>query len=84
MTASDRTSWMKEGACSGSDPELMFPKTDEEIALAVGVCATCSIQVVCLEYALDNREDYGVWGGASEKERRKIIKDRRQATEECA
>jgi WhiB family transcriptional regulator, redox-sensing transcriptional regulator len=72
-------SWRDRGACRGLDPEIFYPETDEEALEAKAVCASCGVQVACLEHALTHREKEGVWGGATERERRRIIRQRRRS-----
>lgn len=65
------------------DPELFFPEgPGGDSIVAKGVCATCRVKDQCLEYALANGERFGIWGGCSERERRRIVKERngRKAT----
>ncbi len=71
--------WRDRGACRGLDPEIFYPETDEEALEAKAVCAACVVQVACLEHALTYREKEGVWGGATERERRRIIRQRRRS-----
>jgi WhiB family redox-sensing transcriptional regulator len=71
-------SWRDRGACRGLDPEIFYPLTDEEAVEAKIVCGGCGVRQTCLEYALASREKEGVWGGATEKERRRIIRQRRR------
>jgi WhiB family redox-sensing transcriptional regulator len=71
--------WRQHAACRGLDPEIFYPATDEEAVVAKAVCAVCSIRHACLEHALGSRERDGVWGGATEKERRRIIRQRRRS-----
>ena len=72
-------SWRLRGACRGLDPEIFYPATEEEdIQRAKVVCSTCVVQQQCLEFALANRESEGIWGGATEKERRRILRQRRK------
>jgi WhiB family redox-sensing transcriptional regulator len=71
--------WRQHAACRGLDPEIFYPATDEEADLAKAVCEVCSIRQACLEFALGSRERDGVWGGATEKERRRIIRQRRRS-----
>lgn len=72
-------SWRLRGACRGLDPEIFYPATEEEdIRRAKVVCDTCVVQQQCLEFALANRESEGIWGGATEKERRRILRQRRK------
>ena len=72
-------SWRQKGACRGLDPAIFYPPSDEEAGQANAICATCPVREACLEYALTNREHDGVWGGATEKERRRMIRQRRKS-----
>jgi len=69
--------WMSQGNCAERPPSEFFPSDGVGVERARKICATCSMQPICLEYALVNRIDHGVWGGASERERRRILKRRR-------
>ena len=71
-------SWRQHAACRGIDPDIFYPAEDEEADVAKEVCAQCSVHTACLEYALTSREREGVWGGATERERRRIIRQRRR------
>jgi WhiB family transcriptional regulator, redox-sensing transcriptional regulator len=71
-------SWRQHAACRGLDPEIFYPASDEEADSAKAVCALCSVEESCLEFALSAREREGVWGGATERERRRIIRQRRR------
>ncbi len=71
--------WRKKAACQGLDPSIFYPVSEEDAEEAKAICATCSVRTACLEYALANRERDGVWGGATEKERRRIIRQRRKS-----
>ena len=70
--------WRDLGACRGLDPGVFYPETDEEAEVAKSVCGECDVRVACLEYALQHREKQGVWGGATERDRRRIIRQRRR------
>lgn len=72
--------WRKAGACRGLDASIFYPEEDDDAEPAKGVCAGCGVRVACLEYALTSREKAGVWGGATERERRRIIRQRRRAS----
>ena len=63
--------WMAEAACVEVDPELWFPETGGSSREAKRICARCSVQAECLGYALALDERYGVWGGQTERARRK-------------
>ena len=70
--------WCEHGACQGLDPEIFYPVEDDEAVPAKAVCAVCPVNTACLEYALDVRERDGVWGGATERERRRLVRQRRR------
>ncbi|HZQ27414.1 MAG TPA: WhiB family transcriptional regulator [Acidimicrobiales bacterium] len=71
-------SWRHRAACRGVDPDVFYPVSDEEAEAAKAVCNACPVRQPCLEYALANRERDGVWGGATERERRRMIRQRRK------
>lgn len=71
--------WRQKAACRGIDPELFYPVSDEEAGAAKSICAQCPVREPCLEYALAARERDGVWGGATERERRRLIRQRRKS-----
>jgi WhiB family redox-sensing transcriptional regulator len=58
------------------DPALFFPSDGVGVQIAQRICAECLVRVTCLDYALDNRIDNGVWGGTSERERRRRLRSR--------
>ncbi len=72
-------SWRNRAACRGVDPDIFYPASDEEAEAAKAVCGQCPVRQPCLEYALANRERDGVWGGATERERRRILRQRRKS-----
>ena len=71
------TSWMQKGKCRELPPETFFPSDGVGVEIARRICADCPVKEPCLEYALYNRIEHGVWGGASERERRRIARRRR-------
>jgi WhiB family transcriptional regulator, redox-sensing transcriptional regulator len=80
MTAlSTAAIWRKRAACRGIDHDIFFPVTDEDAEEAKAICTMCPVRQACLEHALANREREGVWGGATERERRRIIRQRRKS-----
>lgn len=80
MTAALQTAtWRKRAACRGIDPEVFYPPSDEEADEAKAICAMCPVRQACLEHALGNREREGVWGGNTERERRRILRQRRKS-----
>ena len=71
--------WRQHAACRGVEADVFYPISDEEAEVAKAICTVCSVRQTCLEYALTNREREGVWGGATERERRRIIRQRRRS-----
>jgi WhiB family redox-sensing transcriptional regulator len=71
--------WMAAARCRNVDPDLFFPTKGgpDVTAHAKAVCAQCPVRTECLEYAVENQERYGVWGGLSPKERRPLMRERR-------
>ena len=70
-------SWRRRAACRDAPAELFFPtkgRTLPEIEDAKRVCATCPVQRECLEFALLTRQEFGIWGGTTEPERRLMRK----------
>ncbi len=70
------TDWKDASNCLGVDPDLFFPERGASTREAKEVCRGCEVQVDCLEYALQNGEKFGIWGGMSERERRRIRRQR--------
>ena len=70
--------WMADGSCRHYPPAAFFPSDGVGVDAARKICAECPVEAECLEYALVQRIDHGVWGGCSERERRRILKRRRQ------
>jgi WhiB family redox-sensing transcriptional regulator len=68
--------WMDEGTCRNLSPTTFFPSDGVGVEVAKRICATCPVIDTCLEYALENHIDHGVWGGTSERQRRRILKAR--------
>jgi len=72
-------SWRQRAACRGVDPDIFYPVSDEGAEEAKSICATCSVRQACIEHALAAREREGVWGGLTERERRRIVRQRRKS-----
>jgi WhiB family redox-sensing transcriptional regulator len=72
------TDWMAQGKCRELPPAVFFPSDGLGVQAAQRICADCPVSDTCLEYALANRIDHGVWGGRSERERRRILRRRRE------
>ena len=68
------TEWRKSGACATADPDLFYPigtgnAAARQIAEACQICAACRVRRECLDYALENQEAHGIWGGTTPEER---------------
>lgn len=69
--------WMPLARCRTEPAELFFPSDGKGVVRARQVCALCPVQSECLDYALRNHMEHGVWGGKSERERRALQRQRR-------
>jgi WhiB family redox-sensing transcriptional regulator len=68
--------WQERANCLGVDPDLFFPERGASTREAKAVCRGCEVRDDCLEYALANGEKFGIWGGLSERERRRVRRQR--------
>jgi len=66
--------WQARALCAQTDPEAFFPEKGGSTRDAKRVCLSCDVRSECLEYALENDERFGIWGGLSERERRRLKK----------
>jgi WhiB family redox-sensing transcriptional regulator len=82
MTHSVFVPMRANGLCAETDPELFFPEKGGSTAAAKALCEKCAIRADCLDYALAHGERFGIWGGLSERERRRLRL--RPAAEETA
>jgi len=64
--------WQADALCAQTDPEAFFPEKGGSTRDAKKICTTCEVKGECLQYALHNDERFGIWGGLSERERRKL------------
>lgn len=65
--------WVDQALCAQTDPEAFFPEKGESTRPAKAVCMRCDVRAACLDFALENVERFGIWGGASERERRRMF-----------
>jgi WhiB family transcriptional regulator, redox-sensing transcriptional regulator len=77
VSYADPAGWATRGACQDCDPELFFPVTSRgparrQVAKAKAICVRCPVQPQCLEFALETGQSFGIWGGATEDERRAL------------
>jgi WhiB family redox-sensing transcriptional regulator len=64
--------WQERALCAQTDPEAFFPEKGGSTREAKKVCTDCEVKAECLDYALANDERFGIWGGLSERERRRL------------
>ena len=81
--------WREHAACAAVESDLFFPvgvtgPAVGQIAAAKAVCETCAVRMTCLEFAIATNQEYGVWGGTSEEERRVLRRAWRAAQRRCA
>ena len=76
LQGSDAPAWQRKANCMGVDPDLFFPERGASTKEAKEVCRGCVVREDCLEYALANGEKFGIWGGLSERERRRVRRAR--------
>lgn len=80
----ERPAWVADAACSGQPTEHWYPQRGESVRHARAICQRCPVRHHCLEHALDSVEKFGMWGGASERERRHIRAARNRAARRTA
>lgn len=78
-TTTGGSGWRNRSNCLGVDPDLFFPARGASLVEAKAVCAACVVRDQCLDHALTKPEKFGVWGGASERERRRLRRQRHLA-----
>ena len=76
MSGMEDRGWQARANCMGVDPDLFFPERGASTREAKEVCRGCVAREDCLEFALDNGEKFGIWGGMSERERRRLRRAR--------
>jgi WhiB family redox-sensing transcriptional regulator len=70
----EELAWQERALCAQTDPEAFFPEKGGSTREAKRVCMSCDVRAECLSYALANDERFGIWGGLSERERRRVKK----------
>ena len=81
MIGEERPDWMKQAACRGVDPEVFYPTTTSGVKRAVQYCTGCPVRVDCLLYAINIGEEWGIWGGLTERDRRRVRRGRTRITQ---
>ncbi len=66
--------WQDQALCAQTDPEAFFPEKGGSTREAKRICQACAVRDECLEYALEHDERFGIWGGLSDRERRRLRK----------
>jgi WhiB family transcriptional regulator, redox-sensing transcriptional regulator len=87
LSAQRSTDWQQHGLCRAEDSSVFFapahfehkPEREAREAKAKAICARCPVRLECLDWALETREPFGVWGGYSESERKQILLGKRKA-----
>jgi WhiB family redox-sensing transcriptional regulator len=81
ITTMTKPIWRQYARCLGADSELFYPASDSDEAAepAKAICAVCPVREPCLDHAITAREQQGVWGGLTERERRRLIRQRRRS-----
>jgi len=74
--AVDELAWQDYGNCRGADADLFFPERGASTRRAKAICDGCPVRGECLDYALAHGEKFGIWGGLSERERRRVRRER--------
>lgn len=72
----DIPEWVSQGICAQTDPDAFHPEKGASTEPAKRICHECPVKAECLEWALEHDERFGIWGGASSQERRKIQHER--------
>lgn len=65
---------MAKARCRGRDPEVFFVRGASQSRRAVRICERCPVRPECLDYALELRIDFGIWGGMTERQRRRLLR----------
>ncbi len=71
--------WQDGANCTGANANLFFPERGASTRTAKGICRECNVRLECLEFAITTGEKFGIWGGMSERERRRVRKERQVA-----
>ncbi len=79
VLALDRLAWQDQANCKGANADLFFPERGASTRTAKGICRECQVRPECLEFAITTGEKFGIWGGMSERERRRVRRERQIA-----
>ena len=70
----DERPWAAYAACRDVDPDVFFPASEEDSTQGLRICRGCPVKAECLDWALETRVRYGIWGGATERDRRRLLR----------
>lgn len=79
----DRGEWVTHAQCRGGDPDALFVRGAEQ-RKAAAICRACPVLMQCRADALDNRVEFGVWGGLTERQRRAVLRKNPHVTDWAA
>jgi WhiB family redox-sensing transcriptional regulator len=79
VLAFDDLAWHDRANCKGANADLFFPERGASTRTAKAICRQCPVRAECLEFALRSGEKFGIWGGLSERERRRVRRERQVA-----
>ena len=79
VLALDRLAWQDQANCKGANADLFFPERGASTRTAKGICRECQVRPECHEFAITTGEKFGIWGGMSERERRRVRRERQIA-----
>lgn len=74
LSIADQPEWMERAGCQGSDGEAFFPEKGGSTYYAKLICSRCEVKPECRAFALETRQPAGIWGGLSERQRRKLLR----------
>jgi WhiB family redox-sensing transcriptional regulator len=80
----ERLAWQDRANCKGANADLFFPERGASTRAAKAICRECQVREECLEFAITTGEKFGIWGGLSERERRRIRRERQIAADRRA
>jgi WhiB family redox-sensing transcriptional regulator len=79
LVAGGDLAWQDEANCKGANADLFFPERGASTRAAKAICGECLVRAECLEFAITTGEKFGIWGGMSERERRRVRRERQIA-----
>ena len=71
----DPMTWSLAASCDTADPDLFFPQPGADTSYARSICKACPVRRHCLDYALETKQKFGIWGGMTEAQRRRLRRE---------